>query len=142
MLYYSGSLMKNLVFIFLALMSLSVRAECYDFAHYSDDNLFINISDGGCSSSVKIYISHLNAPNSDYHLEFDNECKRSEDKNLLTCRANQKNPLSGVTYKRFQKGFEECPNLLMEDKYPAYVLRCVNGCNNAPKELKVSYACD
>ncbi len=74
-------------------------------------------------------------------LKFFEECKFSERRKFLTCRVNSKNPLSGATYERVEKGYEECGNLAASGKYPAYVLQCIKGCSSVPSELPVLYGC-
>jgi hypothetical protein len=138
--------MQRPIFLILFLISCAAEAGCYDLLSYQDNKILIDISDGGCRSSVKI----TSVPIKDgkerwdlkHELEFDDECKFSKDRNFLSCRVNRKNPLSGATYKRIKRGFENCSNYSDGEKYPAYVLRCIKGCQGVPREIPESYGCD
>jgi hypothetical protein len=140
--------MQRLIFFILSLISCTAEAGCYDLTSYEDSKIYIDISDGGCASSVKITSIPIKNGKKlfelKHELEFSDECQfsKTKDGSFLTCRANSKNPLSGATYKQVQNGFEECSNFSAGDKYPAYELRCIKGCESAPSKLPVSYGCD
>lgn len=144
-------MISHIKYVALALLlftlSCAANAGCQDIASYKDKKIAIDISDGGCRTTDPkiIYAKVTNGnPNWDLarELDFYEECQFSKDMKFLSCRVNRKNPLSGATYERVQNGFEKCSNYAAGERYPAYVLRCIKGCNRAPREMTESYGCD
>lgn len=138
--------MKAICALLLITLAHAANAGCEDIATYRDKKIAIEISDGGCRTSTKISYAPVINGNVNWdlatELEFYDECKFSKGMKFLSCRVNRKNPLSGATYKRVQKGFEKCSNYIADEKYPAYVLRCIKSCQGAPREMHESYGCD
>ena len=138
--------MARLLFLLLLLVACTAHAACFDLTTYQNSKLFLSISDGGCATSVKItYAPVKNGKvlfDLSKELEFDDECKLSDDYKFLTCRVNKRNPLSGTTYKQIQKGKLSCDNVGHDAQDPAYVYRCIKGCQGAPRELPMNEGCD
>src|SRR3989338_578596 len=136
--------MRLSILFILLLTSCTAKAGCYDLLSYKDDRIYIDISDGGCADeSIKITSIPIKNGKKQFNLkqelEFKEECKFSNNGKYLSCRVNSKSPLSGATYERIQKGFEECSNFPSE--YPAFVFRCIKGCEVVPHEMPQSYGC-
>lgn len=111
-----------------------------EIASYQDDKLFIDITDGYCEHSIKIFYASVKQgiviTEQQKELEFDEECKFGNDGQSFTCRVNKNNPLSGATYKPVQKGETTCDEALGGGIVPVYVYHGVKGCKSVPKELR------
>lgn len=137
--------MRRMLFAILLLTSSVASAACFDLMEYRDSKVFVSISDGGCATSVKITTAPVKKGNVVYELkeelEFDDECKLSDNHKFLTCRVNKKNPFSGATYQKFESGKESCDNVSESEQYPAFEYRCIKGCKGVLRRFSQNWSC-
>lgn len=119
----------------VVLSSTSADAGCIDIASVTNDQYFIDISDGGCGPEVMIGFAEMKKNKSGKSQKqagtwkeyaFNQECTFI-DRKSIKCKSGGRTPLAGATYKFVRHGTYRCE--VDGNRHPEYRYQCVSGCS-------------